>query len=280
MTPIGTRSCTFGDRFAEDDLRRAAASGFDAVELSFNRTPALDWSDDRAAVRLRAAAERLGLMLTAHAPEEPWLSDPDAEGAASAARRMSGMVPGMSRYGVRSVVAHACPYRPAVPGRAAEQAESLCRSLAALAGDAERCEVVFLVETLTLQGGTFSSCLDNILAAVERVGSTWVGVCVDTNHLNTTEPLNAAVARAGRWLGECHCNDNHGVREEHLLPFDGIIDWAGLAAALSAIPFVGPLVLEPSRFDEERFDDVLAAASDAARRLRICLDVAYRNCSR
>jgi sugar phosphate isomerase/epimerase len=39
-------------------------------------------------------------------------------------------------------------------------------------------------------------------------------------------------------------HDNHGVKDEHLWPGDGTIDWPATAAALKALPSKPALVLE------------------------------------
>jgi sugar phosphate isomerase/epimerase len=44
-----------------------------------------------------------------------------------------------------------------------------------------------------------------------------------------------------------HLSDNHGERDEHLLPYDGTIDWAAAVKELSGAPAAAgglPMVLE------------------------------------
>lgn len=41
-----------------------------------------------------------------------------------------------------------------------------------------------------------------------------------------------------------HIHDNHGEKDEHLLPSDGTIDWEALLAAFAAMPASPALVLE------------------------------------
>jgi len=248
-----------------------ADHGLDALELSLNRRPDLFCYDVELAGRCRSEAERLGVALTAHAPEDAWLCDPDSVPAATAAELLRERVEGMVRFGVRRVVVHACPYRPRVPDREEEQAESLYRSLAFLADPCETWGVSLLTETMTRQADGYTSTLDHVITAVDRVGSSRIGICLDTNHINTCEPLVPAVLRAGARIGECHCNDNHGEKEEHLLPFDGAIDWAEFARALASIGFDGALILEPSHFDQDKYTDLLSATADAVVRLRACL---------
>ena len=43
------------------------------------------------------------------------------------------------------------------------------------------------------------------------------------------------------FVATTHLHDNHGERDEHLLPYEGTIDWN---ATLAALPAETPLVLE------------------------------------
>jgi len=265
---LGVRSVTLGEMPSVDKIRWAADHGLDALELSFNRCPELSCADAGLAETCRTAADRHGIDLTAHAQEDTWLSDPDPAGAAQATAVLAQRIEQIARFGAQSVVVHACPYRPRVPGRESAQAVSLARSIVSLATPCAAYGVALLIETLTRQSNGYTSTLDHIIAAVDHVDSPWIGICVDTNHINTCEPLNPAIRRAGSRVKECHCNDNHGETEEHLLPFDGTIDWHAFGRALLDIHFDGALILEPSHFDFAQYPDLLTAVADRAARLR------------
>jgi sugar phosphate isomerase/epimerase len=70
------------------------------------------------------------------------------------------------------------------------------------------------------------------------------GVCLDTGHL--------ALARSWRRFAELcdgrivhvHASDNHGQYDDHLVPGEGTVDWAEVAATLRAIGFGGWVMLE------------------------------------
>ena len=55
-----------------------------------------------------------------------------------------------------------------------------------------------------------------------------------------------AIATLGSRIVQVHVHDNHGLKDEHLWPGDGSIDWPAAAAALNALPEPPATVLEIS----------------------------------
>jgi sugar phosphate isomerase/epimerase len=67
-----------------------------------------------------------------------------------------------------------------------------------------------------------------------------------------------------------HVNDNRGRTDDHLVPFDGTIDWASVLTAVQKVGFEGTLLFElaahgspketlrKARAARERFDALLA----------------------
>lgn len=78
----------------------------------------------------------------------------------------------------------------------------------------------------------------------------YVGVCYDFGHGNLCgnafhrKNLNAIGSR----LHAIHVQDNHGVSDEHLLPFHGNIDWVEAMAGLADIDYDGDLTFEIQEF--------------------------------
>ena len=52
-----------------------------------------------------------------------------------------------------------------------------------------------------------------------------IGVCLDLGHAHITVGVAEAIATLGKRIGEVHVHDNHGIKDEHLWPGDGTIDW-------------------------------------------------------
>jgi len=71
-----------------------------------------------------------------------------------------------------------------------------------------------------------------------------VGVCLDVGHAHITVGIVEAITALGPRIASVHVHDNHGVKDEHLWPGDGTIDWTRTAAALNALPSNPAAVLE------------------------------------
>ena len=53
-----------------------------------------------------------------------------------------------------------------------------------------------------------------------------------------------AIETVSEHLIATHVHDNRGRNDDHLLPFDGTIDWAGALTAIQKVGYDGPLILE------------------------------------
>jgi sugar phosphate isomerase/epimerase len=95
-----------------------------------------------------------------------------------------------------------------------------------------------------------------------------VGVCLDLGHAHITVGIPAAIATLGARIAQVHAHDNHGVKDEHLFPGDGAIDWPATAAALNALPAPPAVVLELS----SKHQDEPATLPDRIRRAFDLLD--------
>ena len=71
-----------------------------------------------------------------------------------------------------------------------------------------------------------------------------VGVCLDLGHAHATLGIPDAVSVLGQRVVSLHVHDNHGVRDEHLWPGDGTIDWAQTSGLLQTLPAQPAAVLE------------------------------------
>ena len=71
-----------------------------------------------------------------------------------------------------------------------------------------------------------------------------IGVCLDLGHAHITVGVAHAIATLGNRIVSVHVHDNHGVKDEHLWPGDGSIDWPAAAAALKALAAPPATVLE------------------------------------
>jgi sugar phosphate isomerase/epimerase len=73
-----------------------------------------------------------------------------------------------------------------------------------------------------------------------------IGVCLDLGHAHITIGVREAIATLGGRIAQVHVHDNHGLKDEHLFPGDGTIDWPATVEALNALPAPPATVLELS----------------------------------
>lgn len=91
-----------------------------------------------------------------------------------------------------------------------------------------------------------------------------VGVTLDVGHANLSDTgLEHAFELLRSRLGELHVHDNHGLRDEHLWPGSGEIDWAKFGRLVASLPAEIPGVLEIAYELNETTESVAAKASGA-----------------
>jgi sugar phosphate isomerase/epimerase len=71
-----------------------------------------------------------------------------------------------------------------------------------------------------------------------------VGVCLDLGHAHMTVGVAAAFTAFGARIASVHVHDNHAVKDEHLWPGDGTIDWPVAAKAIKALATTPAIVIE------------------------------------
>jgi sugar phosphate isomerase/epimerase len=79
---------------------------------------------------------------------------------------------------------------------------------------------------------------------VEVLDRPEVGLALDTGHAHLSTALASETRSAGHHLWTTHVHDNDGHSDTHLPPGSGGIAWSDWPAALDAIGYRGPILLE------------------------------------
>ena len=80
---------------------------------------------------------------------------------------------------------------------------------------------------------------------LEQIDSPRLGFCFDAGHHNARQaPEMDMLARFGHRLMALHLHDNDGTDDQHLLPFDGTVDWPALMRKIAQSGYKGPTTLE------------------------------------
>ncbi|MBR0055784.1 MAG: sugar phosphate isomerase/epimerase, partial [Kiritimatiellae bacterium] len=143
---------------------------------------------------------------------------------------------------------------------------------------------------LALENTEGEEHLDALLGAFRDEPA--LGFCWDTGHELCYNRSRDMMASFGDRLFATHLNDNLGITDPsgpttwlddlHLLPFDGVADWRGIAARLAQSGFGGPLTFElnrtskPGRHENDAYaamtlGDYVAEAMARARRFAALL---------
>ena len=101
--------------------------------------------------------------------------------------------------------------------------------------------VRLLVENLTSEAASPEHLLD----ILDMGHLTSVGVCLDVGpRAHGSQSVAEAIATLGDRIGSVHVHDNHGLKDEHLWPGDGTIDWTATITSLNALSAPPTAVLE------------------------------------
>ena len=95
----------------------------------------------------------------------------------------------------------------------------------------------------------FCASVEELCELADAFHSPHVGVCYDFGHANLTGGFHRRnLNRIGSRLKAVHVQDNHGMSDEHLMPFFGNTDWVEAMAGLADIDYQGELTYEIQEF--------------------------------
>ena len=85
------------------------------------------------------------------------------------------------------------------------------------------------------RAGSLVHFVENDLEGLEALAAP-VGICLDFGHAHMDGDLLDAIETVSEHFVTTHVHDNRGRADDHLVPFEGTIDWP---AALTAVQKVG-----------------------------------------
>lgn len=263
--PVGLSTGCFYRRSLFEVLPDIAASGISLLEIC--SYPAhLNFTDPQ---EVKAAAEAIhGHGLTPFSFHAPFAAGLDISALDEAERddsvqRLLTAVEAAGVLGVRCFVIHPGPERE---GKAptAEHLQRLhhaAHSLERLAQAAAKRGMQLVLENMLAHLRLGSTA--DLLWLMDRLQPWQPGFCLDTGHAHLAGNLAGMAGLFPQQLRMVHAADNHGVRDEHLAPGQGGIDWPRLIAQLHAVHFTGTWILELAGDDHNRPAELLAEALGA-----------------
>jgi len=254
-------------RLIRDHLREIAAHGFTAVELFATRTH-VDYSNATVVADVQQWLAEAGLeLVSVHAPvmEMSLASAAAAEREAAVAETERALhVARRIPFGVL-VVHLGRPRADSVRGGTNRDAAR--RSIDALAKAAQPLGVRVAVEVIPNDLSRASSLAQLIDEDIEAQN---VGICLDVGHARLEGDVADAIETVSGHLMAMDVHDNRGRADEHLVPFDGAIDWPSALTTVQKVGYDGAVTFELSARGSTK--DMLARARQARRRMEGLLD--------
>lgn len=122
---------------------------------------------------------------------------------------------------------------------------------------------------LEVQASRLASVEGLVALIDDDLDAPHVGLCFDFGHAHLSGDVVDALEGASGHVIATHLHDNRGVRDDHLWPFDGTIDWGASLMTLQKLGFEGAHVLTPAAIGEtpEALTAMLARATAARQQL-------------
>jgi sugar phosphate isomerase/epimerase len=241
-----------GQRLNREHLLEIAAHGFEAIELFATRTH-FDYHSPTTAADLQQWLADAGLELHGiHAPifesfiggrgSTPLtLASIDADHRARAVGEAERALHIARRIPTQVLVAHLGVPRSQSPSPIDNNRDAARRSVEELLQHASPLGVRIAVEVIPNELSRAGSLVHFV---EEDLESPNVGVCLDFGHAHMHGDVLDAIETVSGHLITTHVHDNRGRSDDHLVPFDGTIDWPAAMTALQKVGYEKTLLLE------------------------------------
>ena len=244
-------------RLSRDHLLEIAAHGFETVELFATRTH-IDYHNPVVVADLQQWLAEAGLELHGiHAPigesfsGDRWgapitIASADAEARTYAVAEAERALHIARRIPAKVLVAHlglprSQPLSPAQNVR--DAARRSIEELQRLASPLGVCVAVEVIPNELSRAGSLVHFIENDLD-IDVVDGLDVGICLDFGHAHMDGDLLDAIETVAGHLITTHVHDNRGRTDDHLVPFEGTIEWPAALTAVQKVGYDGTLVFE------------------------------------
>ena len=238
------------ERLSRDHLAQIAAHGFEAVEVFATRGH-FDYHDPAAVTQLGEWLKETGLALHGiHAPITDRITPPDTWGEVISnavtdnAKRQAAVKEADAALNIaRQIPAHVFVVHMGTPmTKGGENNRTAAfRSLEDICRLAEPIGTRVAVEVIPNQLSDPAS----IVALLEHdLDAPRTGICLDLGHAFLMGDVVDAIETVAEHLITTHVHDNGGKRDDHLVPFDGRIDWDVALMTLQKVGYDGTYLME------------------------------------
>jgi sugar phosphate isomerase/epimerase len=85
---------------------------------------------------------------------------------------------------------------------------------------------------------------ERLLEIIDTLHLADLGICFDTGHAHLMSSVEQALELLQKHIRSTHLHDNGGLKDDHLFPGEGKIDWKQVMKLLREAPHVPPLLME------------------------------------
>jgi len=254
--PFGVSTHLFHhERLTRDHFQAVAAHGFEMVEVFATRTH-FDYYNPAAVADLQQWLAEAGVTLrSVHAPT----AESFVGGVWSGSLSIASVDPALRERAVRDTlqalyIARRIPIavfvlhlgiprmQPRDAGVGAQDVRGAARKSAEeIVRAAEPLGVRIAVEVIPNEISRAGSLVHFVEEDLDGLGA---GICLDFGHAHIDGDVVEAVETVSEHVIATHLHDNRGRSDDHLMPMDGTIDWAGALTAVQKIGYDGPLMFE------------------------------------
>ncbi len=275
--PFGVSTHLFHhERLTRDHFHQIAAQGFEMAELFATRTH-FDYHNPAAVADLQQWLADAGVTLRSiHAPTAEsfvggvWggslsIASVDPDLRARAVREAEQALYIARRIPIAVLVTHVGIPRmqPRAADVGAQDIRAAARkSVEELQRAANPLGVRIAVEVIPNELSRAGSLVHFVEEDLDGLG---VGICLDFGHAHMDGDLVDAIETVSEHVITTHVHDNRGRTDDHLVPFDGTIDWPSALTAIQKVGYEGTLLLEIAAHGSTK--DTLKKARQARERM-------------
>jgi sugar phosphate isomerase/epimerase len=257
-------------RLTREHLLEMASFGFDTVELFATRTH-FDYHNPATVADLQQWLAEAGLELHAvHAPigesftADRWgppltLASADPETRARAMEETERALQIARRIPFGILVAHLGLPRSSAAENSRDGARRSIDELQRLAAPLGVRVALEVIPNELSRAGSLVHFIEEVL------DDEAAGICLDFGHAHMDGDLVDAIETVSEHLITTHVHDNRGRTDDHLVPFEGTIDWPAALTAVLKVGYEGTLLFEIAAHGSPK--DALRKAQQARRRM-------------
>lgn len=237
-------------QLSRDHLATIASYGFEAVEVFATRSH-FDYHDPNAIGRLDEWLKETGLALhSIHAPITDRLSPGDQWGTVisnavsdsaqrqAAVRETNAALDIARRIPTNALVVHLGTPRTQGGENNRSAAFRSIEEICALA------DPVGILVTLELIPNDLSDATSLVTLLDRDLDAGRAGICLDFGHAHLMGDVPDIIETVAEHLSTTHLHDNHGKRDEHLVPFAGGIGWNAAMMSMQKVGYDGTYMME------------------------------------